>query len=208
MKQENLYSSNQVSKEVNDLIENNLVIVNKVVGKFMKTHSTGRVEKEELIGVGNIGLVKAAQNFDKDRGFVFSTYAGKVIENEVKMYLRKELPTLNKTEFYQATVFTNKDGDELTLEDKLPSDINIEEDYLKYEEYQILHEAINELDEDEKEILCMYFGLYGKKYTGEEIGKIYGISQSWISRKIKSSIKTLKMKLTKTSSVKIKKINI
>lgn len=47
---------------------------------------------EELIGAGNIGLLKAIRNYDESLGYTFSTYAFPVILGEMKRFLRDNGP--------------------------------------------------------------------------------------------------------------------
>lgn len=128
-------------------------------------------QKEELFQVGLIGLIKAVDTFDIDKGFSFSTYAKKCIMNEISMYFRKN----------------NKDENHLNdLNDF--SDIDLEENYIEQEEKIIILKMIKDLPEREKEIILMYFGFYGKLYTQLEIANKFGIGQSYVSRLIKSII--------------------
>lgn len=46
------------------------------------------VEYEDLFQAGCVGLVKAADNFDEERGFAFSTYAVPVILGEIRRIFR------------------------------------------------------------------------------------------------------------------------
>ena len=46
-------------------------------------------ERESLISIGTIGLIKAIENFDISKNFEFTTYATRVIYNEILKYLRK-----------------------------------------------------------------------------------------------------------------------
>ena len=65
-------------------IEKNLGLVHSLANRFR-----GRgVEYEELYSAGCVGLVKAAQNFDTERGLMFSTYAVPVILGEIKRLFR------------------------------------------------------------------------------------------------------------------------
>lgn len=67
-----------------ELIENNLGLVHSCANKFR-----GRgVEYDDLYQAGCVGLIKAADGFDKDRGFAFSTYAVPVILGEIKRIFR------------------------------------------------------------------------------------------------------------------------
>lgn len=46
------------------------------------------IEYEDLFQAGCVGLVKAADNFDEERGFAFSTYAVPVILGEIRRIFR------------------------------------------------------------------------------------------------------------------------
>ena len=69
-----------------ELCELNRPLVLKIAGKFL-----GRgVDFEELCELGNIGLVKAINSFDFDKGCVFSTYAVPLIFGEIRRFLRDD----------------------------------------------------------------------------------------------------------------------
>lgn len=73
----------QISDREN-LIENNYGLVHACANKFR-----GRgVDYDDLFQAGCVGLIKAADNFDKSRGFAFSTYAVPVILGEIKRIFR------------------------------------------------------------------------------------------------------------------------
>ncbi len=64
----------------------NRPLVYKIAGKF-----TGRgVELDELVEIGNIGLVKAINTFDFSRECAFSTYAVPLIFGEIRRFLRDD----------------------------------------------------------------------------------------------------------------------
>lgn len=68
----------------NAFIEENLGLVRSVCKRFC-----GRgIEYDDLYQAGCIGLIKAADSFDEERGFCFSTYAVPVIMGEVKRLFR------------------------------------------------------------------------------------------------------------------------
>lgn len=67
------------------IIEKNAGLVRAVALKFFKA---GADELEDLIQIGYIGLIKAARNFDYERGLKFSTYAVPMIVGEIKSQLR------------------------------------------------------------------------------------------------------------------------
>ena len=75
-------TENKISKQ--DMIENNYGLVHACANKFR-----GRgVEYDDLFQAGCIGLIKAAEKFDPQRGFAFSTYAVPVILGEIKRIFR------------------------------------------------------------------------------------------------------------------------
>lgn len=67
-----------------EFIESNLPLVHKLANRFR-----GRgVEYEELYAAGCVGLVKAADRFEPERGLCFSTYAVPVILGEIRRLFR------------------------------------------------------------------------------------------------------------------------
>lgn len=67
-----------------ELITNNMGLVHACANKFR-----GRgVEYDDLYQAGCVGLIKAADNFDAERGFAFSTYAVPVILGEIRRIFR------------------------------------------------------------------------------------------------------------------------
>ena len=67
-----------------ELIESNLGLVHSCAGRFRDKG----VEYDDLFQAGCVGLCKAADGFDEERGFAFSTYAVPVILGEIKRIFR------------------------------------------------------------------------------------------------------------------------
>ena len=71
-----------------EFIEGNLPLVHKLANRFR-----GRgVEYEELYAAGCVGLVKAVDRFEPERGLCFSTYAVPVILGEIRRLFRDGEP--------------------------------------------------------------------------------------------------------------------
>ena len=69
---------------MDEFIEGNLPLVHKLANRFR-----GRgVEYEELYAAGCVGLVKAVDRFEPERGLCFSTYAVPVILGEIRRLFR------------------------------------------------------------------------------------------------------------------------
>ena len=61
------------------LIERNLRLVAHVVRKYQ----TAEEDTDDLISIGTIGLIKAINTFDPDKGTRLATYAARCIENAI-----------------------------------------------------------------------------------------------------------------------------
>ncbi len=70
------------------MIIDNMGLVVSVAGRFANLGH----EREELIQIGSIGLMKAIDNFDTSFGVCFSTYAVPMICGEIKRFLRDDGP--------------------------------------------------------------------------------------------------------------------
>ncbi len=179
----------------NILIEHNLRLVVFLAKKY---ENTG-FDIEDLVSIGSIGLIKGINTYKIDKNIKLATYASRCIANEILMFLRKNKK--KKIEIsLEETLNYDADGNELHLEDILGTEIDIVpkslEDNINKE---ILRREIEVLDEREKEIMTLRYGLNNKEeYTQKEVAELLGISQSYISRIEKKVVKRLRnvMKIT------------
>lgn len=68
------------------LAEDNIELAYYIAHRW---HKYSRIELDEAISCAQLGLVKAAMKFDAEKGCRFATYAYKIMENEIRMELRK-----------------------------------------------------------------------------------------------------------------------
>ena len=171
------------------LIVHNLRLVVYIAKKF---ENTG-VGVEDLVSIGTIGLIKAVRTFRPSKNIKLATYASRCIENEILMFLRKTSQQKNEVSIDEP-LNVDCDGNELLLSDVLGSEPDsINRDIELEDEKNLLIRTIDSLDEREKTIMYMRFGLGGgREYTQKEVADILGISQSYISRLEKRIIKRLK----------------
>ena len=191
------------------IIHNYKLILKQVLNKFGDTP----YEKEDLISIGLIGLIKAIDTFDVTKNNAFSTYATRCINNEILMYIRKEKKYLKDIKLEDTIV--SCDFDEVKLE-YLIVDKNSDfiENYYEKELYEEVRRQVDKLDGRNKEIVKLYFGFYNNiRYSQEEIGALMNIHRTNISHVIHREIKKIEKNLiaqnfieSKTSS-KIKKYN-
>ena len=177
------------SKAREPLIVHNLRLVVYIAKKF----ETPNASAEDLISIGTIGLIKAVNTFSPEKNIKLATYASRCIENEILMFLRKSSQLKNEVSIDEP-LNTDWDGNELLLSDILGTDadtvsVNIENEAEK----RVLLEAVEKLDEREKLIMELRFGLNNRpEKTQKEVADMIGISQRYISRLEKRIIKRLK----------------
>ncbi len=179
------------------LIERNLRLVAHVSKKYMGCGE----DMEDLISIGTIGLIKAVNTFKAEKGSRLATYAAKCIDNELLMMFRARKKVTREVSLYEP-IGTDKEGNEINLIDVCEQEQrDVVEDMDTLAKLQYLSTLIDEkLDEKERKIIQMRYGIRGATFRGEEmtqkdIGKILGISRSYVSRIEKKALKKLKMGL-------------
>ena len=175
------------------LVERNLRLVVYIAKKF---ENTG-IDFEDLISIGTIGLMKSINTFNLDKNIKLATYASRCIENEILMQLRKNSRIKNEVSIDEPL---NKDGDgnELLLSDILGTDSDITSKAIEDEvDMKLLKIAINHLDEREKYIMQLRFGIGSnhREKTQKEVADMLGISQSYISRLEKKIMNKMKKEI-------------
>lgn len=172
----------------NMLIEHNLRLVAHICKKF----ESSNVDREDLISIGTIGLIKGINTFAPDKGARLATYASRCIENEILMHLRSIRNQKTEMSLNDPVGF-DKEGNEVSLMDLLGSeDASAHELVEQDEERRILRSKLHVLDEKERQVLAMRYGLGSdKRVTQREIGEKLGISRSYISRIEKKAIAKL-----------------
>lgn len=176
------------------LIERNLRLVVYIARKF---ENTG-LNIEDLISIGTIGLIKAVNTFDPEKKIKLATYASRCIENEILMHLRKSNKLKTEVSFDEP-LNVDWDGNELLLSDILGT----EEDLItrgieKKIDKKLLLSALEQLNDREKQIMQLRFGLIGKQEkTQKDVADMMGISQSYISRLEKKIIRRLQREFDK-----------
>lgn len=171
------------------LIEHNLRLVVFLAKKYENT----RVDLEDLVSIGTIGLIKGIKTFSKDKNIKLATYASRCIDNEILMYLRKNKKIRTEVSFDES-LSLDPDGNELRLEDILGTEPDIVTKNIEHEtERNLVMEEINKLNNRDREIIILRYGLMGhKEMTQKDVADLLGISQSYISRIEKKVIRRLR----------------
>ena len=176
------------------LIERNLRLVVYIARKF---ENTG-INIEDLITIGTIGLIKAVNTFNPEKKIKLATYASRCIENEILMYLRRNNKIRSEVSFDEP-LNIDWDGNELLLSDVLGTENDIiTKDIEANVDKKLLKKALEQLNEREKQIMELRFGLVGEEEkTQKDVADMMGISQSYISRLEKRIIKRLRKEFNK-----------
>lgn len=171
------------------LIEHNLRLVVYLSKKYENT----RLELEDLVSIGTIGLIKGINTFKGDKNIKLATYASRCIDNEILMYLRKNKKRAGDLSM-DASLSFDSEGNELHLQDILGTDDDLVTKSLDDQvERSLLHNEINRLNKRDREIMILRYGLFGnEELTQKEVALKLDISQSYISRIEKKVIKKLK----------------
>lgn len=178
----------QQAKEI--LITRNLRLVAHIAKKYQNTD----MEAQDLISIGTIGLIKAILSYDSNKNSKLATYAAKCIDNELLMMLRNKKKLSREVSIYEP-IGTDKEGNEISLLDILKQEqTDIVDEMDTQDNIGKLHAIINKcLNEREKEIILLRYGLItGKEVTQREIGELFGISRSYISRIEKKALQKLR----------------
>lgn len=176
------------------LIERNLRLVVYIARKF---ENTG-INIEDLISIGTIGLIKAVNTFNPEKKIKLATYASRCIENEILMHLRRTNKIRSEVSFDEP-LNVDWDGNELLLSDILGTDEDIITRGIEEKvDKKLLRKALETLNDREKQIMELRFGLAGEKEkTQKDVADFLGISQSYISRLEKRIIKRLQKEFNK-----------
>ena len=166
----------------------------RLVAHIIKKYQGADYESEDLLSVGTIGLIKAVNTFNPNKGSRLGTYAAKCVENEILMLFRAGKKYSKEVSIYEP-IGTDKDGETVNLLDVLETDGKeaLDQVILKQDIRQ-LYEAYQEyLSDMEKTVIRLRYGLFGaKEYTQREIAGILGISRSYVSRIEKKAIEKLR----------------
>ncbi len=182
------------SKEAKDkIITHNI----RLVIYLVKNYDNIDYDKEDLVSIGVMGLIKAVDTYNQSKGSKFATYASICIKNEINMFLRK-LSKCQNTESLENEIAIDSNGNGLRIEEVLCDENDFILDIEKEEENHQLRKTLDILNEREKDMISLHFGLYdGKIYTQQEIAEKYNITQTWVCKLIKKNIEKLKIELLK-----------
>lgn len=156
------------------------VVLNNVgmVGIVLKSLNLNPLD-EDLFSIGIIGVVKAVNTFNPNKGVKFTAYATPVIRNEIFMTFRKKqiIPAFSLDEPYDL-----RNGESVDFSEMIADNSRFEEEVIADMQ---MKQMLPTLSDREKKIVSL--SMDGKKQ--KEIAEILGVTQSCVSKVIKSIYK-------------------
>lgn len=181
-------------KYENDIeARNKLVSANlRFVANIAKNYQGRGLSYSDLISEGNVGLIRALDNFDGDKGYKVISYSIWWIKQAIKEAIEKR----NVIDAEDLPKFNEKDeiDDNDDIDCKLVSAITYENSFEKEQDIKTkIGSLMNFLSNKEKDIITQYYGLNGcKPKTLDEIGKELGISKERIRQINANSFKKMR----------------
>ena len=175
------------------LIERNLRLVAHIVKKYM---NSGK-ETDEMISVGIVGLVKAVNTYNFEKGSRLATDAARCIDNELLMLMRGDRKLSREVSLYDP-IGTDKEGNEITLLSILEhEDEDIIDQLDKKQSLRKLSKILSKvLTPREYFVVIRRYGLYGHHETTQrELAEQLNISRSYVSRIEKKALEKLRLQL-------------
>ncbi len=177
----------------NELIEHNLRLVAHIIKKYY--NRTG--DQDDLISIGTIGLIKAVNTFDYQKGIRLATYASRCVENEILMYFRAGKKSAQDVSISEP-IDGERDGQQLTLQDVLAAEDTMAEDVeLRVGSACLQRYMAEVLDERERQVIAWRYGLGCEERTQRDVARELGISRSYISRIEKKALEKLRARYDK-----------
>lgn len=192
-----LFKKDKQARDI--LIEHNLRLVAHICKKYENT----KIDNDDLISIGTIGLIKGIDSYSKEKGTKITTYCAKCIENEILMFFRSNKKNNNSISLDEPIGY-DKEGNDITILDVLKTPKPDYEDsiYTK-DSIKKLEKYLKNLTKREQEIIIKRYGLYNEdEKTQKDIANDLNISRSYVSRIEKRAITKLFRNFIRDSEIK------
>lgn len=186
------YKNENDLKARDKLVSSNL----RFVANVAKKYQGNGLSYSDLIAEGNIGLLKAIERFDGERGFKAISYSVWWIKQTIMEAINKrgliqseELPTEHERQPDEEDIFSDN------AYKSVSNDIAFDEGTVAKEEEmnKVVNNLMSCLNEREKIIVTKYYGLNGcKPETLENIGKTLNLTKERIRQINEKALKKLR----------------
>jgi RNA polymerase sigma-B factor len=167
------------------LIEAHLPLARQVARRYC-----GRGEPlDDLVQVGALGLIRASERFDPERGVSFATFATRVIDGEIRRHLQDRADPVRIPRRLRRVGAAVHRSDEAELDSRLEAIRDADEPLATSEARVLLGRLAEGLDEDERRIVFLRFHA---DMTERQMAGVLGISQAQVSRKLSRALGKLR----------------
>ena len=169
----------------NMLVEKHIKLCHMVALRYSKTY-----DHDDAVSLCVIALVKAIQTFDTKKGYKFSSYAVRCMNNEMLMDIRKEKKHRQIVSFEEPIINRYNDS-KINVADTLAEDDNLDENMIQSERVRAVKIALKELknfvSERDYTIFLMYHGFGGyAPHSERSVAEKVGLSRSYISKIVRA----------------------
>jgi RNA polymerase sigma factor (sigma-70 family) len=192
-------------KDRNRLILDNRALVPWVYNRIRHFPLVARMGMDDAIGHGTIGLIKAADGFDAERGVKFSSYASWAIWREIDNASRSfgvtslprtsrmKGPALVQAEAVRSVPYRmDRETTSGALADEPACSIDVFAEVVEREQLERVREVVRWLPEPGRSVIeLVYF--HGKKHR--EAGELLGMSRQVVSLYVRRSLAMLEEEL-------------
>ncbi len=165
-------------ESVEKLLEDNLKLANFVAKSYLDCG----IEEEDIKSIAKLGLLKAAYRYEPEKGYAFSTFAVRVMQNTIMHELRKSRAVIRKADRQAVSLDAPLPFDTgyATLQDIIPDRDSCFEE--KIEERNLLDATITDILNVCPSKHCIALLLTALGINQTDIANIFGVSQSAVSK--------------------------
>lgn len=153
------------------------------------------VEFDDILQQARIGLARAAISFDHRKGASFSTYAWKVIQNDLNtLYCKQRRRTINESSYFDDQQFQVSEGQ--TTEDLIPDDsVDVHTELLTKESHEAVHRAVKKLPYRFRKVIEGVLAGHDYRHIGKELGFSDVSAKTLVSRAYYEALRLLRIEL-------------
>jgi len=174
------------ARSITKIVEQYTHLVHKIVNKY--AWMSPKHSREDLVQEGLLGVVKALETFDIERGYRFMTWVYPQVRGAVQGVARKD----NRAPKYPLSI--EQSDWAKNLED--PTQYEIKDDSLSEKVKDIIITGCGSLDSKRAQIVCARYGLLGQKPLRQgEVAVKFGMTKQAINSHISRFTKIVREKM-------------
>jgi len=167
----------------------------KLIYLIMNELHCNRDDEEEYFFYGLMGLYKGINTYDPTKGIKETTYYSRCIKNEILARFTYKSYKRRNHKKYEVSLNTQL-CDDVTIEDTLVSNIDIEQMIIQKEQLDLIYKVLNESRNTRfKQYLHEFYGINQPRKKLKEIAFKYGVTEHNVSTSIRQGIERIRKKV-------------